>query len=246
MTASEMRYELLLLLDNLFEYGAPAYDDAQISALLSKAQLRVFRKKYDPGFEVSEERRRELDQLVKPAHYDSTDIPGSTITVSSDQVGVHTNGIFFDLPTDFQFAIEESAVTDTSSSEEIKIKPVTHDSYLADIKNPYKTPTLESGVEVFWRMDISRVTHAVGDSSESNKRTEIITEGGTITNYRLKYVVTPADIVVDSLDSSNEIHCILDSIVHPDIVDEAYKIAEAAVRPENYQIAFNELKDSRN
>jgi len=245
-TASEMKYSLLLLFDDLFEYGAPAYDDSQIGNILTKAQLRVFRSKYDPGFESSEERRRELEQFIKPAHYDSSDIPGSSITISSSQVGVHDNGVFFDLPTSFLYAVEEAVITDTSDPIEVGVSPITHDENLPNVGNPYKTPTIEEGVEVFWRMDISRETQPIGITPGSAKRTEIITEGGTITDYRLRYISTPADIVVDSLVPANEVHCILDDTLHPEIIDEAYKIIEDSVRPERYQIAFNETKDSEN
>jgi hypothetical protein len=243
MQANEMRYELLLLLDNLFEFGAPAYDDTQIGSLLTKAQMRVFKKRYDPAFELTEERRRDLEQLIKPAEYDSTDIPGSTITVSSSQDGIHPNGVFFDLPSDFLYAAEEAVTTDTSSGE-VKVDPVTHDEYLANIDNPYQNPNVKSGTSVFWRMDISRETQPVGVTSGSAKRTEIITEGGTITKYRMRYISTPQDIVVDSITPANQVHCILDDSIHPEIVDEAYKIAEASVRPEEYQIALNEQRIS--
>ena len=93
-------------------------------------------------------------------------------------------------------------------------------------------------------MDISKETQPTGITSGSEKRTEIITEGSNILYYRLRYISTPPDIVVDSLDSSNQVHSILDESLHPDIIDEAYKIAKASVRPEEYEVALAERRNS--
>ena len=69
-----MKFNFQLKFDSLFEFSAPAYDDRQISYLLTEAQFRVFIKRYNPlgnkyqkGFEADEQRRRDLEQLIKPA-----------------------------------------------------------------------------------------------------------------------------------------------------------------------------------
>jgi len=240
MTANQMRYELLLLLDNLIEWGAPAYDDRQISTLLTKAQQDVFRNKYGrnvkKAFESSEDRRRELEQLIKSAEYDSTDIPGSTITVSASQTGVHPSGVFFDLPSDFQYAIEESVVINATTGNEITVQPITHDQYIANVYNPYQNPY----DWVAWRMDISKETPT------GEKRTEIITDGSTILNYRVRYLRTLPSIVADSVNTGNQVDCILDDSIHSEIVDKAYSMAVASIKPDEIQIAVSQQKDREN
>lgn len=74
MTSNEMKFSFQLKFDSLFEFSAPAYDDRHISYLLTEAQFRVFIKRYNPlgnkyqkGFEGNEQRRRDLEQLIKPA-----------------------------------------------------------------------------------------------------------------------------------------------------------------------------------
>lgn len=242
MTANEMKYNLLLFYDRMFEYAAPSYDDRQISAVLTKAQLRIFKRFYMPnrnkfgeGFEDNEKRRRDLEQFIQNAS-----ISDGGISTSISQVGAHPNGTFFDMPGDFLYAAEEALVTSTSNGEEITVLPIRHDYYRANIRNPYKRPYSN----LAWRMDYSRQTHGEGTTDGTPKRTEIITDGATITDYRVRYLTSPPDIVVDEVNPLNQVHCILDVVLHDEIVDEAVKIIRAATTPETYQIADKEQKEN--
>lgn len=245
MTPNEMKYNMLLFYDKLFEYGAPDYDDRQISAILTKAQIRVFKRHYMPqankfqmGFEQSEQRRRDLEQFIKNASISNGEITESAI---GEQAAVHPNGTLYDMPSDFLYAIEEALVTDVSAPEEITVVPIVHDYYRANIRNPYKQPYKN----LAWRMDYSRETPADGTSDPSSKRTEIITDStSTISEYRVRYLISPPEIIVDVVNAANQKHCILDATLHDEIVDEAVKIAKAATMPDEYQIAQIEQKES--
>lgn len=242
-TANQMKFKLQLKFDSLFEFSAPAYDDRQISVLLTNAQRRIFIRDYNPlgdkyrqGFEGSEKRRRDLEQFIKSA----------TLTVadkSSTQTGVHPNGEFYDLPNDFLYAIEEGC-TLSGNSFESWVKPVKHDEYQANKNNPYKKPYSN----LVWRMDFSREDSGSdgGDAltGRTAKRTELITDGTAITNYRVRYLATLPDIVCDENDPDNQRHCILDESVHDEIIDEAVAIAQAATQKDAYQVGLNEQKRS--
>jgi len=85
-----MKFNFQLKFDSLFEFSAPAYDDRQVSYLLTEAQFRVFIRRYDPlsnnkriGFEDNERRRRDLEQLIKSATIDAT-ATSNTITYTGD------------------------------------------------------------------------------------------------------------------------------------------------------------------
>ena len=249
MIANEMRNRVLLLFDKQFEFDAPYYDDKQISSNLTIAQETVFRHNYTinnrfkDGFENSELRKRALEQLIKPASLTNSDI-----TVSSEQEGVHPEGTFYDLPTDFFLAIEEAATT-AEITGEVTIVPVEHDFYNKNIKNPYKKPYKN----LVWRMDISRVDHGEdgGDSmtGRTAKRTELIVGNKStypITEYRLRYLSILPEIVCDVNTPSNQRHCILDESIQDDIIREVVKIMTAAVKPEEYQIAVNEQQNNEN
>jgi len=241
-----MKFAWQLEFDALFEFQSPAYDDRQISYLLTQGQWRVFIKRYNPlgnkyqkGFEADEMRRRDLEQLIKPALYDSAvAVPAdvSEIELSSSQDGSHPNGIFLDLPDDFLYAIEEAALLD-SNSVESWVKPVKHDEYLANINNPYKKPY--SGL--VWRMDISRLTQPEGTSDGTPKRTELILpDSESLSKYRVRYLSTPPNIICDEFEPNNQRHCILDESLHDEIVKEAVIISRAATDPQGYQIDVNE------
>jgi hypothetical protein len=85
-----MKFNFQLKFDSLFEFSAPAYDDRQISYLLTEAQFRVFIKRYNPlgnkyqkGFEDDEQRRRDLEQLIRSATISGQDVT-SAITYTGD------------------------------------------------------------------------------------------------------------------------------------------------------------------
>lgn len=324
--ANEMKFNFQLKFDSLFAFSAPAYDDRQISYLLTEAQFRVFIKRYNPlgnkyqkGFEADEQRRRDLEQLIKPATVygkiasgvvkynctwttDATNIitvneisdetsdlattiglnEGQTVTgvgigptgattvntiknILSDtkftveytpsakgtalivtsglgksavQGGVHPNGVFLDMPSNFLYAVEEAAKI-IGNTKESWIRPVKHDEYLANINNPYKKPYKD----LVWRMDISRSQIAEGtDILATSKRSELILDGiSSLDYYRVRYLSTPPPIVVDEFGESNQRHCVLDETLHREIVDEAVLIAQAAAQKESYQIGQAEV-----
>lgn len=257
MYANSMKFAFMLKFDAMFEFSAPAYDDRQISWLLTTAQNRVFldkyytpSNKYQRGFEADEKRRRDLEQLIKQAKWTApaTSVPADSLTVLSGVTEGHPNGTFFSLPDKFLYAIEETAKLkkDTTVTREIPVKPVTHDQYIANINNPFKKPY----ANLVWRMDYSRQTQATGDIEAggvdySRKRTELIApDGYTIEEYRLRYLQMPPNIVVDEYAPENQVHCILDETLHDLIVDTAVTMAKASVKPNEYQIADKEKVDS--
>lgn len=255
MTGNEMKFSFQLKFDSLFEFSAPAYDDRHISYLLTEAQFRVFIKRYNPlgnkyqkGFEGNEQRRRDLEQLIKSVSIIGTAVTsGLVLGKSAVQTGIHPNGVFLDLPADYLYAIEEactlkSTVTGSvARTVESWIRPVRHDEYLANINNPYKKPYKD----LIWRMDISRQTQADGSTVATAKRTELILPSDySLVSYRSRYLGMPPVINVDEFDSTKQKHCILDESLHREIVDEAVAIAQAAVKKEEYQIGRAESQQS--
>ena len=256
MTANELKFSFQLKFDSLFEFSAPAYDDRHISYLLTEAQFRVFIKRYNPlgnkyqkGFEGNEQRRRDLEQLIKSVSIIGTAVTaGSVLGKSASQTGIHPNGVFLDLPTDYLYAIEEACTLKPNTTGAVArtveswIKPVRHDEYLANINNPYKQPYKD----LVWRMDMSRLQNADGTSTQATaKRTELIyPKTYTLSKYRVRYLAMPPSIVVDEFDPTQQKHCVLDETLHREIVDEAVAIAQAAVKKEEYQIGRAETAQS--
>lgn len=217
MTAEDLKYSFLLAYDKAFEGASPAYDDAQISEWLTQAQVRVFTKYY-AKFEETEDARRAIDPLIK------------SYTATTFTAGNHPNGYFVELPSDFMYAIEE-AVTLTDLTSETRVVPIKHDFYQINRLNPYKRPNND----VVWRMDIG---------TTGSKNVELITDGTLIDEYRLQYIQHVTNIVVDSYSSGNNIDPIIDPTVQYEIVTEAVKMAVAATKPDEYQIAINEVNSN--
>lgn len=227
MTNQEMKQEFLILYDKITNFDAPGYEDVEISVFLTKAQERVvlsryrgIANKYQEGFEETEIRRKELQELVK----------GVTLsTPSTTQTGVLPNGVFFDLPKDFLFAISEEVTTESTTEcndgIRLMVKPVTHDEYSINVKNPFKKPNIRNYV---WRLDYSGDKH------------ELVTDGSfNISEYHLRYMkeLVPIIIGTDTVDGvAGPQDCELNQIIHKRIVDEAVKIATGITDPEKYQI----------
>lgn len=226
MTSQDMKREFLILYDKATNFAAPGYEDVEISILLTKGQERVFLSTYGldnktkEGFEITEARRKELRDLVK----------GVTLnTPFADQTQVLPNGVFYQLPEDCLFVIsEEITITSDDDCEDgtrVMVRPITHDEYAINKRNPFKKP---NSTDFVWRLDYQDHLH------------EIITDGTfSVSEYHLRYIkrLQPIIIGVNTVDGvAGPLDSELDSILHKRIVDEAVKIATGITDPELYQI----------
>lgn len=227
MTNTEMKQEFLILYDKITNFDAPGYEDVELSVFLTKAQERVvlshirsLGNKYQEGFEESEIRRKELNELVR----------GVTITTpSATQTNALPNGVFYDLPDDFLFAISEEITTASTDSckngVRLMVKPTTHDELVINTRNPFKKPSI---LRYAWRVDYSDGKH------------ELITDASfSVAEYHLRYLKTLRPIVIgaNTVDgAAGPLDCELNNILHKRIIDEAVKIATGITDPEKYQI----------
>lgn len=235
MTVQEMKDEFLILYDKITNFDAPGYEDLEISVLLTKSQERVFLNYYNllgnrfkEGFEQTESRRKELQELT---------VGDSSTTPSINQVGVKANGVFFDLPADCMFVLSEeiiSASADLCKNNILgEVIPITHDQYTRNKKNPFKKPDIHQKT---WRMDYS------------GRRQELITDGTyTVAQYDIRYIkyLTPIIIGTGTLEGvTGPQNCLLNTILHRRIIDEAVKIAVGITDPQSYQIKTIEQQES--
>lgn len=234
MTAAEMKLNFLILYDKVTNFAAPGYEDFEIATFLNKAQLQYVKRtynykgnKYQEGFEETEKRRKDLAELVRNAELTSS-------AISSSQVGVSPNGTFYDLPLDLLYALREEAtiISDDKcvNGNRISVKPVTHDEYNINIKNPFKKPDPTT----VWRLDFSREIPQIGQP----QRHEIVTgDSYTIDTYYVRYLKVPRDIVIST---TLPIDCELQGPTHPEIIDIAVRIATGITDPQTYQIKVKE------
>jgi len=100
MDANAMKYEFLVLYDEITSFSSPGYTDEEISVFLTKAQESVLLNAFEPfnSFEETEKNRSDFSELIR----DSIDNNGNLTTyITSNQYGSHVNGTFFGLPSDF-------------------------------------------------------------------------------------------------------------------------------------------------
>jgi len=221
MTAAEMRYNVLLGVDSLFESGAPGYNDTQLSAILNRAQRRVFGK-WKKLFDTNEEVKRILSPVTERASLLEADIVPAT-----SQDYAHPNGTLYLLPDDdIAKLVEEYVRFDEGSgvySDPVIVLPISYDYYTKNYKSRYKKPYSN----LVWRLDYK--------TENSQYIVELITDGSdTIGDYQITYLRWPVDIKI----TSTAVNCeILHEGFHDEIVAEAIKIIVAALNDEGYQVA---------
>lgn len=232
MTAAELELSFLVLYDKVTNLAAPGYSQEEIQLFLNKAQLQAVKhrynykgNKYREGVEATEKRRKDLSELVR-----GVDISASTNT--SDQTGVFPNGVFFDLPIDFLYTLmEEATISHTNAcfdGDRISVKPITHDEYNANIKNPFKKPN----EDLIWRLDFS---HDIVNSTPALRHEIVANADTTVDTYHVRYIKLPSDI-----DLLGNVTSELNEAMHEEIVDIAVRIATGITDPQSYQIKQSE------
>ena len=252
MTASEFKYEFLQEYDKVANLSSPSYEDDEISLFLTKGQERLVKRHYEEksnrlreGFDSTEKRKKDLSELIS----DSIDLNGvSKITVSTNQNGSLSNGVFYDLPTDLLYVVSEVAKLDIKDCDDnnivAEVEPVTYDEFTSNIKNPFKKPYKD----LVWRLDYSKVSPNTG-----KKRHELVTDGTyNILSYRMRYIRKPKPIIVSDLAAlpnpktiegiSAVTECELDSSLHREIISEAVSLALEVSQEKRYQTQRQETQ----
>jgi|TARA_R110000787_G_scaffold40193_4_gene100165 hypothetical protein len=226
MTATEMEELFLIEYDRVTSFDAPGYTANEISEILSSAQEQLIFHTYNPlgnkyqkGLEEVELTTADLQELVSE----------SNLTSSASQIGVLTNGRFFDLPVNHWLTLMEEVTIATDScfnGAKGIVKPITHDEYTINRNNPFKKPAVN---EVTWRL------------TNSGRRFELVTDGNyTITTYNMRYLIKPQPIItatgitVDGV--AGPLNCQLKSTTHRRIVKYAVRIAAGITDAQMYQV----------
>ena len=239
MTNQEFRQQFDISYNAIASMSSPGIDDFELSVYLTTAQLEIIKNYYDPlsnrkqkGFEATEKRRRDLNQLIKD--YKTS----TTITNSSN---IDSEAKFYTVPNDLFLIVNEKAkITseDCYNNKTLTIKPISYDEYDIQIDNPFEKPN----EKVAWRLDLSNVNNS--------KVVEIISPYNVTGSleYQIRYIKYPKPIIITDLDIafpsdnltidgiSTETPCELNTEICREILDRAVLLATADYRPQNLQV----------
>jgi hypothetical protein len=238
MTCEEFSNEFDVLVNsftNIEPYkslGLLNFDEYEKSVFLTKAQENIVLRCYNghnafgKGFEGNEEIRRSLNELVRISFSepDGTAIP-STYSMSS-------TSYFFRIPSDAWALVYESVLLNSSDEclkdKELEVTPITYDEYHKLKKNPFRGSNDRRAL----RIDVSSQQFA-----SDIKMVEIVCDYD-IKYYKYRYLTQPSPIILTDLHDGlkiNEItvktECILNSLIHRTILDEAIHLALASRVP---------------
>lgn len=235
MTVTELNNEFEIHYNAIASQSAPGLDLYEKSVFLTKAQLEIIKNYYNPlgnkyqtGFENSEKRRQDLNQLLK-------NFKSSTYILDADK-SIHPTSKFFEIPDDVFLITNESGIIKDEGcylGDRINIKPVTQDEFNINIDNPFKKPDNN----IAWRLDFSNIN--------DNKVVEIV----SIYNleYNMRYIKYPKPIILGdfttlfplesiSIDGYNTIQeCELNEEIQREIIDRAVELALRDYKPGNLQ-----------
>lgn len=235
MTVTEFNNLFDIYYDNIAGQSNPDIDIFEKSNYLTTAQLEIIKNYYSSlsnvkksGFENSEKRRRDLNTLVK--NYKTS------LQIESSE-GINENSKFFKIPDDTMFIVFEKLIiksSDCFNNKSINVKPVTHDNYIVDIKNPFKNPN----ENLAWRLDLNDI--------DNNKVVEIITTFSTF-EYNMRYIKYPNPIILKDLNliypnddlsidgKTEEATSELNESIHREILDRAVELALSDYKPSKLQ-----------
>jgi hypothetical protein len=199
----------------------PALNEYEKSVFLTKAEMEFFIGLYNgtsiPGvaFEITEESRRYLDELVRTKTYTSADIETVNDKLSDDSV-------CFKLEDDLGFITLELINYDNQGKcfegFTARVYPITQDEYAKVKDNPFRGPT---------KYKVLRI-------DRGERLVELIpTKGYKINKYLLKYIKKPNPIILTDLkDTGLSIEgetsisgCEMDPLLHTYILERAVALA---------------------
>lgn len=228
MTANELKTYVLTKFDSLFSGAAPGYEDSELSILFTNAQILYILNTLKPGqgketFEETEIKKQGLSALIKDGA-EAVDPPA----ILSTTVGTLVGERYWSLPSDFMFAIYEACLTDVlycgnPSTRRMLVFPIQHNEYEQNFYNPFQRPYCDGEFGKIWRINHGLINGV--------KVHGLITDTTfNVTQYYLRYLRYPTNIVVDEDNPANQVNPELDPIFHYAIGDIAIMLLDKAIR----------------
>lgn len=236
MTIEEFNNAFDIRYDSIAGKSAPNIDLFEKSVYFTTAQLELIMNHYDPtsntkqkGFEGSEKRRVELEELVK-------DFKSTSFFTNNN--AINDSSLFVTLPEETMYIVNEQIRANIKNCAKIlEVIPMTHDEYNIQIKNPFKQPNERK----VWRMNISK--------QNNTKVVELIRRKDIqLLEYSNRYIKYPTPIIFVNLNEEfpNEnltidgqylkTECQLDKSWHNAILNRAVELALGDYKPQDLAV----------
>lgn len=227
MTIPEFSDQFDVLYNNVTSNQAPGLNEYEKSLFLTKAEKEIVKNHFTAnskgndigqGFDDSAKRQADFSVLMKTGTC-------TAVEASSAPAKIDDRSSVYTYPTDVFIVINETVKVGTAYKQVI---PLRYDEYTRLMSKPYKRP-LKNQV---WRL----MNSGSVSGSTATKTVEIIAgPAETISSYSVRYVRTPAPIIVGNLDgltidgvSTVSSVCEIDPILHEDILQRAVELAKIA------------------
>lgn len=253
MTTTEFALEFDIIYNSIASNAAQPVDAYEKSVFLTQAQEEIVKNYYNPkgnkyqeGFENTEKRRRDLEQLVKTASSTAwaTSVENSVLFTQLTGGGFgRLRSTFFAIEDDVMFITSEQAGVISSDlcyhNSQVNIRPITQNELFANINNPFKIPDT-----FIWRLDVRKLTavfDGMGNQQQTRRVVELANDGAKFIprEYKYRYIKYPKPIILEDLDSglsinniSTRTECELNDSMHREILNRAVELAlETSANP---------------
>jgi len=260
MTANGMRN----LFKELYD-GASAqemgFDDIEVSRFLNLSQdlilkenFYIYHNKYQEGFEQSNRRDMEFKNLKAKTTLWFSDLTNewnfhsergiieTNIEILENNDTEARNSVLFKLPNEVLYILQDTIDIRLKGDDyknvirNIKIKNIDNDKKNYIFDNPFTKPD----ITVIYR-EIEKLSL---DDNYSMIRLYLPDEY-EMTRYNLSYLRRPLQIKVNILDPTQQVSCVLDEVIHNDIVFKAVELAMGSIGSQKFQIAtYNTNKNN--
>jgi hypothetical protein len=221
MSAEEMDNMFDVLYNNITSNQAPGLNAYEKSVFLTKAQDEIIKNYFNPkskgnntqdGFDGSAKRQIDFSSITTSRSITPND------ECYFDQRH-NTTGVT--LPENVMFILNEYVTVQRDKKYvDLQVIPIKFDEYSRLMSKPYKRPLKYQA----WRL------------IDGNNADIIIGPSDTFGSYFIRYVRRPTPIVVADLDgltidgdnTGKKMDCILDPILHEEIVQRAVELAKVA------------------
>lgn len=224
MTSEEFSVQFDVLYNNISSNQAPGLNDYEKSVFLTKAQDEVVKNYFNArsrgnttqeGFDDSQKRQIDFSKLTTV----------STITTfGSPLLDPRSSSKSVDLPTNLLFPINEIIEATKGVNKDsvlLQVVPLKYSEYARLMSKPFKWPLKSQA----WRLI---------NFSSSNKADLITSPAYSLSKYIIRYIKKPTPIILSDIGDlkidglSEETPCILDSVLHEEILQRAVELAKAA------------------